>query len=253
MGLRLGRRFRAVKVPEVDLRFWYIKLLTTAMGESTSDFAVHRFNPELAVLVGAAVFAGVLWLQLRSPRYLVAPYWSAVVMVSVFGTMCADVVHVALGVPYVISTATFAVTLGLVFSLWYRVERTLSIHTIDTTRRELFYWAAITTTFALGTAAGDYAAYVVGLGYRDAAVLFLVLFVAPGLYFGLARRHPVATFWSAYVLTRPLGASVADWVGVSHARGGLNAGPGTLALALTGLIAVGVARGAHVQRRTVHP
>ena len=253
MGLRLRRRFRAVKVPEVDLRFWYVKLLTTAMGESTSDFLVHRFNPELAVLAGAAVFAGVLWLQLRSPRYLVVTYWSAVAMVSVFGTMCADVVHVALGVPYLVSTITFALTLAAVFSVWYRVEQTLSIHTIDTTRRELFYWAAITTTFALGTAAGDYAAYVVGLGYRDSAVLFLVLFVAPGLYFGLARRHGVATFWAAYVLTRPLGASVADWVGVSHARGGLNAGPGTLALCLTALIAIGVAGAWRGERRNLHP
>ncbi len=253
MRLRLHRHFRAVKVPEVDLRFWYVKLLTTAMGESTSDFLVHRFNPELAVLAGAAVFAGVLWLQLGSPRYLVATYWSAVVMVSVFGTMCADVVHVALGVPYLVSTVTFALTLAAVFSLWYRIEGTLSIHTIVTTRRELFYWAAITTTFALGTAAGDYAAYVVGLGYRDSAVLFLVLFIAPGLYFGLARRHPVASFWTAYVLTRPLGASFADWVGVSHARGGLNAGPGTLALVLTGLIALGVAGAAHAQRAQSHP
>ena len=253
MGLRLRRHFRTVKVPEVDLRFWYVKLLTTAMGESASDFLVHRFNPELAVLASAAVFSGVLWLQLRSPRYLVVTYWSAVVMVSVFGTMCADVVHVALGVPYLVSTITFALTLAAVFSVWYRVEQTLSIHTIDTTRRELFYWAAITTTFALGTAAGDYAAYVVGLGYRDSAVLFLVLFVAPGLYFGLARRHGVATFWAAYVLTRPLGASVADWVGVSHARGGLNAGPGTLALCLTALIAIGVAGAWRGERRNLHP
>ncbi len=253
MVIDLRRRFRTAKVPTVDLRFWYIKLLTTAMGESTSDYAVHRFNPELAVLAGAVVFVGVLWLQLRSPRYLVVTYWVAVVMVSVFGTMCADVVHVALGVPYAVSTVTFAIVLAVVFAYWYRVERTLSIHTIDTTRRELFYWAAITTTFALGTAAGDFVAYVVGLGYRNAAALFLVLFVAPGLYFGLARRHPVATFWTAYVLARPLGASVADWLGVSHARGGLNLGPGTVALALTGLIGLGIAGAVRGTRANTHP
>ncbi len=251
MGLRLARRFRRPKVPAITAHFWYLKLLTTAMGETTSDYFVHHFNPELVVLAGATVFALALWVQLRSPRYLVGTYWFAVVMVGVFGTMCADVVHVALGVPYALSTAAFAVALATLFVAWYRVERTLSIHTVVTTRRELFYWGAVVGTFALGTAAGDLAAFALHLGFRNAATIFLVLFATPGVTFALTRRHPVASFWSAYVLTRPLGASVADWLGFPRVIGGLGVGAGTTALAFSALIALGVVVSACIERR--HP
>ncbi len=250
-ALRLDRHFRRSKVPDITVGFWTLKLLTTAMGEATSDYAVHHANPELVVLVGAAAFAVALWLQLRSPRFLAATYWFAVAMVGVFGTMCADVVHVALGVPYAVSTGAFALVLAAVFVTWDRVERTLSIHTIVTTRRELFYWAAVVGTFALGTAAGDLVAFALGLGFVRAASLFLVLFATPGLAFATTRRHPVGAFWSAYVLTRPLGASVADWLGFPRRVGGAGLGHGTVALVTSALIALGVLVAARAQRR--HP
>jgi uncharacterized membrane-anchored protein len=234
--LDIHRSFRSSKVPDVDATFWFLKILTTAMGEATSDFLVHRFSPALAVLGGGVVFAVVLYWQLRSPRYLVVTYWSAVVMVSVFGTMCADVVHVGFGVPYLISTIGFAVALVTVFSTWQRTEKTLSIHSIATTRRELFYWATVTTTFALGTAAGDMTANTLHLGYFSSGVLFAVLITLPGLGLRYLKLNAIAMFWSAYILTRPLGASFADWAGVSHVRGGLNWGPGNVAMLLSAAI-----------------
>ncbi|MGC8510682.1 MAG: hypothetical protein ACP5PB_07415 [Acidimicrobiales bacterium] len=219
--------------------FWALKLLSTAMGEATSDFLVHRFIPQLAVLAGLVVFAAALWAQLRATRYSAVRYWFTVAMVSVFGTMCADVVHVALRVPYVVSAVTFAVVLVLLFATWYAVEGTISIHTIRTTRRELFYWAAVTVTFAFGTALGDLTASTLGLGYFTSVLLFAALLGAVALT-RRASRHDVLTFWTAYVLTRPLGASVADWCGVSPARGGLNWGPGTVGLSLAVAMALGV-------------
>ena len=247
------RRFRASKVAPVDGTFWTAKLLSTAMGESTSDFLVHRFNPELVVLAVAAVFVVALVNQLYAPRFLVGAYWWAVVMVGVFGTMCADVAHVAFHVPYSASTAAFALTLGIVFYSWYRVEGTLAMSTIASTRRELFYWAAVVTTFALGTAVGDLVAYSVGLGYLRSVVLFAVAITAPTLLYLSKRIGAVACFWSTYVLTRPLGASVADYAGKSHSVGGLNLGAGKVALVLTLAIVVVVtpqARKATRSRRT---
>jgi uncharacterized membrane-anchored protein len=162
-------------------------------------------------------------------------YWLAVAMVGVFGTMAADVLHVGFGVPYLASSAFFAATLALVFILWYRTEGTLSIHSIHTTRREGFYWAAVMTTFALGTAAGDMTAVTLHLGYLNSGLMFALVIAIPALAWRLGL-NPVLTFWFAYILTRPLGASFADWMGVSHARGGLNLGPGPVSLTLAALI-----------------
>ena len=153
------------KVPEVTAFFWIVKALTTGMGESTSDFLVHRLVPEIAVVLGGIAFVVALYLQFSSDRYVPWRYWLAVAMVGVFGTMCADVLHVGLGVPYIVSTIFYAVVLAVVFRTWYRSEGTLSIHSITTERRELFYWAAVLATFALGTAAGDLTAVTFGLGY----------------------------------------------------------------------------------------
>lgn len=243
------RHVRASKVPDVGVGFWSIKLLSTAMGEATSDFLVHHFWPPIVVLVAAAVFvAGLLW-QFTRPRYQTLPYWFAVVMVSVFGTMCADVAHVGLGIAYSISTTILALALGLVFFLWYRVEGTLSIHSITTTRRELFYWAAVTTTFALGTAAGDMTAVTLRQGYFSSGIIFTGLFVLPGLAYRFARLNTVLAFWVSYVLTRPLGASYADWLGVSRARGGLNWGPGNVAMGFSLAIVVGIVALARAERR----
>lgn len=240
--LSLRQRFLSNKVADVDVTFWVLKVLTTAMGEATSDFLVHRFPRVLAVVAGGVVFLAVLWWQLTTPTYRVVPYWSAVVMVSVFGTMCADVVHVQFLVPYVVSASAFSVALATVFLWWHQSERTLSIHSITTTRREIFYWASVTTTFALGTAVGDLTAYTLGWGFFASGVVFTVLIMMPAIGYRLTHLNGVVAFWWAYVLTRPLGASFADWFGVSHVRGGLNWGPGTVGLSLSALIALFVAR-----------
>jgi uncharacterized membrane-anchored protein len=223
------------KVPEITLSFWLVKLLSTAMGESTSDYLVFHVNPYFAVAVGCAGLAVTLALQLLVRRFVVWIYWSAVVMVAVFGTMAADVAHVVLHIPYAVSTATFSVALFLVFLVWHLSERTLSIHSIFTLRRELFYWAAVIATFALGTATGDLTAASLGLGYLASAVLFCLLFAFPFVARRIAGLNEVFSFWFAYVVTRPLGASVADWLG-KPILGGLGLGDGKVALVLTVLI-----------------
>ena len=253
MALSLAHQFGASKVPRtITPSFWGLKILTTAMGEATSDYFVNRVDPRVAVLCAAVVFAVVLWWQLRSNRYRTVTYWSAVVMVSVFGTMCADVVHVEFGVPYVVSALAFAGVLVLVFWTWFRVEGTLSIHSIISTRRELFYWVTVTVAFALGTAVGDFTAIVARFGYLSSGLLFVGLIALPALGFWLARANAVLMFWIAYVLTRPLGASFADWMGKPKVVGGLGWGSGTVAFALTGLIVVSVGLMAKFERRPIH-
>ena len=220
------------KVPEATIIFWIIKVLTTGMGETTSDYLVTTIDPMVAVALGGIVYVGSLALQLALKRCIAWAYWLAVVMVSVFGTMAADVMHVALGIPYAVSTPFFALFLAAIFALWQWSEGTLSIHSIYTIRRELFYWATVSTTFALGTAAGDLTATTMGLGYLQSGILFAMVIAVPALAywkFGLAE---IPAFWAAYVVTRPLGASFADWMGVSAERGGLNWGTGPVSLAL---------------------
>jgi uncharacterized membrane-anchored protein len=221
--------------------FWILKVLTTAMGEATSDYFVNRFNSEAAVLVAGVVFAGVLWWQLRASRYVATTYWAAVVMVSVFGTMCADVVHVAFGVAYIVSAFSFAAVLVVVFWWWWRTEGTLSFHSIRSTRRELFYWLTVTVTFALGTAVGDLTAFTFKLGFFSSGILFAALICLPALGFLVLRLNAIAMFWTAYILTRPLGASFADGMGKPRLSGGLGWGSGHVALVLTGVIALVVA------------
>jgi uncharacterized membrane-anchored protein len=237
VALDLRRTFRAPKVPEVDAWFWFLKLLSTAMGEATSDYFVHRFNPEVAVAVGFVVFVGFLWLQLSAPRYLITTYWLAVVMVAVFGTMAADVLHVGMGIPYTDTSIGFAIGLAVVFLAWWKAEGTLSIHSITTTRRELFYWATVLATFAMGTALGDFTASTLHLGYLTSIVLFAVLICLPALG-ALGGLNEIATFWTAYVITRPLGASIADYFGFPTSVGGRGWGHGTTALLLTAVIAL---------------
>ncbi len=229
------------KVPEVTAYFWIAKALTTGMGESTSDFLVHKLVPEVAVVLGGIALAIALWLQFGSTRYVAWRYWLAVAMVGVFGTMAADVLHVGLGVPYVASTVFYAVLLAAVFRVWYLSERTLSIHSITSRRRELFYWAAVLATFALGTAAGDLTAVTFGLGYAASAVLFAAAIMVPAIGYWRISMNSILAFWAAYVLTRPLGASLADWLAVTHRRGGLDLGTGWVSLALAAMIAAIVA------------
>lgn len=232
---------RSSKVPEITAWFWLVKALTTAMGESTSDFLVHKLVPEIAVVLGGIGLLVALVLQFRADAYVAWRYWLAVAMVGVFGTMAADAVHVALGVPYIASTLFYGALLAAVFWSWHASERTLSIHSIVTPRRELFYWAAVLATFALGTAAGDLTAVTFGLGYLASGLLFAAAIAVPAIGYWRFGFNAILAFWSAYVLTRPLGASFADWLAVSHARGGLDLGTGPVSLALAGLIALCVA------------
>jgi uncharacterized membrane-anchored protein len=225
-------------VPEVTAIFWITKVLTTGMGETASDFLTRVFGNVPAVGLGGVVFTASLLLQFRAKRYVAAVYWTAVVMVSVFGTMCADVLHVAVGVPYGVSTTLFAVSLAAVFMAWYKAEKTLSIHSIHTARRELFYWLTVVTTFALGTAAGDLTATTLGLGYFSSGVMFAAVIAVPAVAHRAMGLGSIAAFWFAYIITRPLGASFADWMAVSKARGGLNMGLGPVTLAWTVVILV---------------
>lgn len=211
----------ALRVPQITVVFWVIKGLSTAFGESTSDYLVHAMAPEVAVLLGFAGFVVALVLQFRMARYSPWTYWFAVAMVGVFGTMAADVLHVGLGVPYTASTVFYAVVLIAVFVTWQRTEKTLSIHSVDSPRREAFYWAAVVATFAMGTALGDFTAYTLKLGYFPSAIVFAGVIVIPALGFRFGRWNAIFAFWFAYVVTRPLGASIADGLGKAKDVSGL--------------------------------
>jgi uncharacterized membrane-anchored protein len=239
------------KVPEIIIYFWIIKLLTTALGESTSDYLVYQINPYVAVALGGLGLVVALLLQLAARRYIPWIYWLAVLMVAVFGTMAADVLHIVLGVPYLASTAFFAAALAVVFVTWYAVEKTLSIHTIFTRRRELFYWATVMVTFALGTAAGDLTAWTLNLGFFTSIVLFAAIMAVPALGYLLFGLNTVFAFWFAYIVTRPLGASVADWLGKPHSARGLALGDGPVSFALA-LLAAGFVAYLTVTRKDVY-
>jgi uncharacterized membrane-anchored protein len=251
-----------VRVPAITALFWVVKILTTGAGETTSDFLGHTFSPVLVAAAGVVILCASLVLQLRMHRYVAWTYWLAVSMVAIFGTMFADVAHAA-GLAYLGSTIAFAVILAIVFILWYRSEGTLSIHSITTRRRELFYWATVIVTFALGTAAGDMTATTFGWGYFTSGVAFLIAIIVVGAayYAAIAMLAPghrhrstaeVLTFWLAYVLTRPLGASFADWMSMPRERGGLDWGDGRVSIVLFVVIAAFVAYLA-TTRRDVQP
>ncbi|MGV9271554.1 COG4705 family protein [Kitasatospora sp. NPDC003701] len=229
------------KVPQVTAAFWAVKILTTGMGETTSDYLARTLGPLPAVGSAGLLLVAALVAQARTRRHVPAVYWAAVVMVSVFGTMAADVAHVALGVPYALSAAAFAAALALVFWLWHRTEGTLAVETVSGGRPEVFYWSAVLATFALGTAVGDLTAATLGWGYLASGLLFAALIAVPALGHRLLRMPSVLTFWWAYVLTRPLGACFADWAGVSRERGGLDLGTGPVSLVLAVVITAAVA------------
>lgn len=213
------------KVPEVTLAFWVIKIMSTTVGETGADYlAVH-------VGLGTAVTDGImavllivsLLLQLRARQYVPWRYWLTVVLVSVVGTQITDALTDGFEISLYLSTAVFAVALALTFAIWFAIERTLSIHTIVTTRRELFYWTAILFTFALGTAAGDLATEELQLGFRLSVVIFSALIAGVTLAYYLGA-DAVLTFWVAYVLTRPLGASLGDFLSQAQIYGGIGLG-----------------------------
>jgi uncharacterized membrane-anchored protein len=233
-------RSSLVRVPAITVWFWLVKILTTGAGESTSDYLGRTYPHAIVAGVGAVALVGSLWLQMRMHRYLAWTYWLAVSMVAIVGTMAADVVHAA-GVPYLWSTLLLAVALAAIFWAWHRSEGTLSIHSITNARRERFYWGAVMITFALGTAAGDMTATTFSWGYLGSGVAFTIAILGVWLVHVLVSRlrgggNPpradggVLAFWMAYVLTRPLGASYADWMGEPRAKGGLEWGGGTVSI-----------------------
>jgi uncharacterized membrane-anchored protein len=214
------------KVPEVTIYFWIIKVMATTVGETAADFL--NFNLHFG-LTGTSVVMGVLllaflFMQIRSRKYVPWLYWVAVVLISIFGTLITDILVDNFGVPLETTTIAFGAALLATFAAWYASEKTLSIQTIFTTRRELFYWAAILFTFALGTAAGDLAAEGLSLGYATSALIFGALIGVVTIAYYVFKADAILAFWIAYILTRPLGASCGDYLSQPVANGGLGLG-----------------------------
>ena len=235
------RRRMLSKVPEVTLYFWIIKIMATTVGETGADFLNTTLNfglTDTTYIIGSLLLVG-LFFQFRAQRYVPSLYWLCVVLISVVGTLITDNLTDNFGVSLVTTTMVFAVLLGATFATWWAQEKSLSIHSISTLRREAFYWLAILFTFALGTAAGDLVAEGLSLGFWLSAVMFgaLIALVALAHYrFGL---NAVLAFWIAYILTRPLGASLGDYLSQPAGDGGLGLGTvGTSALFLTVILGV---------------
>jgi len=227
------------KVPEVTVYFWVIKILCTTVGESFADYINETlgFGLTNTTLVFSAALIAALVAQFRLTRYVPGIYWLSVVLISVVGTLLTDNLTDARGVPLWISTTVFSVLLAAVFGIWYARERTLSIHTIVTTPREAFYWLTVLVTFALGTAAGDWTLELTGWSPGAAVLLPLGLILAVLAAWKLGAG-PVLSFWLAYILTRPLGANIGDFLASPHADGGLGLGTlGTSVLFLGTILA----------------
>ncbi|WP_040949025.1 hypothetical protein [Gorillibacterium massiliense] len=214
------------KVPEVTIFFWVIKVLCTTVGETFSDFLNVNLGiglPLTTLIMGIA-FVIVIYLQLRAKKYVPVLYWLTVVLISVFGTLVTDNLTDGFGVPLELSTIVFSVLLGLTFLFWYLSEKTLSIHSIYTFKREVFYWLTILFTFALGTAVGDLYSEQLGLGYLKTGIIVVIIIGCVTLGWKFARLNEILAFWVAYILTRPLGASLGDYLSQSNVNGGLGLG-----------------------------
>jgi len=229
------------KLPKVVALFWAIKIITTGMGEAASDFLVRTLGNVPAVTMGAIMFSAALVAQFRLKSFSRWVYWLTVAMVSVFGTMAADIVHIGFGVPYMASSIFFFAALVLTFTIWWRFEGTISIDAVDTRRREFFYWSTVLITFALGTAAGDMTARTFGWGYLSSGLVFGIAFALPLLAYVLGLRFQTILFWLAYIATRPFGASFADWIGADRNKAGLGFGFGNIALVLAAVFLLLVA------------
>ena len=227
-----------IKVPAVTFYFWIIKVLCTTVGETCADFLNTNLNLGLTgtSLVMGALLIIVLFFQFKAKKYIPSIYWLAVVLISVVGTLITDNLTDNLGVPLVTTTILFAIALVMTFYLWYRKEKTLSIHSITTSRREAFYWLAILFTFALGTATGDLIAESFGVGYLLSAIIFGALIAATAVAYYQFKLNAVWAFWIAYILTRPLGASIGDYLSQSPDDGGL--GLGTTGTSVLFLLAI---------------
>jgi uncharacterized membrane-anchored protein len=218
----------AAKVPEITIMFWAIKLITTYMGEATSDFLGDKLGPGGGVIEVVLMVAAVWW-QFRKRRYFAPAYWSLAMVIAISGTGASDTLHNIFHIPFYGTTLLWVVILAAVLSIWHRCEGTLSIHSITTARREVFYWCTVFATFALGTALGDLTATTFNLGYAPSGLLFIGIILIPlaGWRLGL---NSVVAFWFAYIVTRPLGASFADYVSKPHNISGLDFGDGPTAI-----------------------
>jgi len=222
----------AAKVPEIIFLFWVIKILTTCGGEAVSDYLALG-NRIIGGAVEAGLFVIALVWQFSTRRYVAAAYWSLAYSIAIFGTGVSDALHLFVGIPYAGTTLLWSVILALIFWLWYRSEGTLSIHSIVTRRRECCYWAVVFATFALGTALGDFTATVLGLGYLASGIMFFLIILIPAVAWWRFGLNAVAAFWFAYVVTRPLGASFADYIGRPQSLSGLGFGSGRIAVIVT--------------------
>ena len=247
---RLGApgRMAVTKVPEITAWFWIAKVASTGMGEALADWLYFRYGTFPTATIGAILLIGALTLQFGSRRYNTWIYWLAVIAVSVTGTMAADGLHIIVHLPYTVTTGLCAAVLAAIFVSWYATEGTLSIHSITSFRREAFYWTAVMATFALGTALGDLTAYTMKIGFFSSGLIFLVLIAIPAASYRWLGMNSVLAFWFAYTITRPLGASLADWLAVPGRVGGLAWGRGVVSLVLTVpiMIAVGYMAVTHV-------
>ena len=241
----------AAKVPEITFLFWVIKILTTCGGEAVSDYLAQG-NRQIGAVVEIGLMAIALIWQFRTRRYTAAAYWFLAYAIAIFGTGVSDALHLFVGVPYAGTTLLWAVVLTLVFWLWYRSEGTLSIHSILTRRREAYYWAVVFATFALGTALGDFTASVLGLGYLASGIMFFFIILIPAVAWSRFGLNAIAAFWFAYVVTRPLGASFADYFGRPHSLSGIGFGSGRLAVIVAVIVAILVGYLA-VTRRDIQP
>jgi uncharacterized membrane-anchored protein len=220
----------AAKVPEVILLFWVVKILTTAGGEATSDYLKTYGNfgggglEILVIVVGLA-------LQFGTRRYRAFAYWSLAFAIAITGTGVSDFLHLDAHIPYAGTTLLWAVVLAAIFWVWQRSEGTLSIHSITTQRREAYYWATVFATFALGTALGDFTATSLNLGYLDSGILFTIVILIPALAHWKLGLNGIAAFWMSYIVTRPLGASFADYISKPKNLSGINFGDGPTAIA----------------------
>jgi uncharacterized membrane-anchored protein len=228
-----------------------VKILTTCGGEAVSDYLALGSR-----VVGGAVETGLLVIaliwQFRTRRYVATAYWSLAYAIAIFGTGVSDALHLFVGIPYAGTTLLWAVVLALVFWLWYRREGTLSIHSIVTRRREAYYWAVVFATFALGTALGDFTASVLGLGYLASAIMFFLIIGIPAVFWSRFGLNAIAAFWFAYVVTRPLGASFADYFGRAQSLSGAGFGSGRVAV-IVAIAVAGLVGYLAVTRRDVQP
>lgn len=226
----------APKVPEIIALFWFVKIMTTAGGEATSDW-LARFGNVVGGGAELLLFVIGLVLQFGTNRYRAFAYWWLAFSIAIFGTGVADFLHLDVHLSYGVTTLMWAVILAVILWLWHHQEGTLSIHSVHNRRREFYYWCTVFATFALGTALGDFTAVILHLGFLGSGILFGILILLPWLAYSKLGLNPVIAFWASYILTRPVGASFVDWADKPQSLSGLNAGNGPTAAVCFALVA----------------